>query len=59
VKIEDIKVGDWVHVRLIENLPMHIGQVMSIWPPYVKVEVKVGGSRQEIACKSDYLRPMK
>jgi hypothetical protein len=32
---------------------------MSIWPPYVKVEVKVGGSRQEIACKSDYLRPMK
>lgn len=59
MKIEEIKVGDWVDVRLNENLPPYIGQVKSIWPPYAKVEVKIGGSRQEIACKVDDLRPVK
>jgi predicted Mrr-cat superfamily restriction endonuclease len=59
VKIEDIKVGDWVDVYLNENLPPYIGQVKSLWPPYAKVEVRIGGARQEAACKIEDLNLVK
>jgi len=52
VKIEDIKVGDWVNIPYnTESGLTYLGRVKSLWPPYVKVEVRIGGARQEAACK--------
>ncbi len=59
----ELKEGDWVEIPPDdpeEVFPLRmIGQIQSVWPPFARVSVSVGGSRRVFPHRIDQLKPLK